>query len=301
MFSPCVVVLSAHSRKVCYACCWGLRFCRYDIFIESAKKCITYSERIEDKGSHNVFSCYESCTQLLSLPFSLMQTSTINTLLEKLPEFMLDGSVFEMSSFNSICTSLTHFFSNVLFLQMSSCSVPRSAGDAGISIPRIIINQLKWLDRVVDSKVVLTVMTGYIVCSVVTTIEVLKVFVFLLICSFLSVLIYFFFIAVLINVQEVRCLFTSALFMFCPCILQELAAKLMELVSVAPVDVQRDIITSLPEILEDSQHNDIARELKYVQWSSTTDLWPCSDLILRSITSGPITQLNASWDVITKK
>lgn len=39
--------------------------------------------------------------------------------------------------------------------------------------------------------------------------------------------------------------------------------KLMELVSVAPVEVQRDIITSLPEILEDSQHNDIARELKY--------------------------------------
>lgn len=44
----------------------------------------------------------------------------------------------------------------------------------------------------------------------------------------------------------------------------------MELVSVAPVEVQRDIITSLPEILEDSQHNDIAGELKYV---STADLW----------------------------
>lgn len=46
--------------------------------------------------------------------------------------------------------------------------------------------------------------------------------------------------------------------------LQEVASKLMELVSVAPVEVQRDIITSLPEILEDSQHNDIARELKCV-------------------------------------
>lgn len=33
----------------------------------------------------------------------------------------------------------------------------------------------------------------------------------------------------------------------------------------APVDVVRDIITSLPEILEDCQHNDIARELKYVE------------------------------------
>lgn len=48
------------------------------------------------------------------------------------------------------------------------------------------------------------------------------------------------------------------------CNLQELATKLMELVSVAPVEVQRDIITSLPEILEDSQHNDVARELKCV-------------------------------------
>lgn len=67
------------------------------------------------------------------------------------------------------------------------------------------------------------------------------------------------------------CLFISSLFV--ACYLQELAAKLMELVSVAPVDVQRDIITSLPEILEDSQHNDIARELKYVQQISTTDLW----------------------------
>lgn len=46
--------------------------------------------------------------------------------------------------------------------------------------------------------------------------------------------------------------------------LQELATKLLELVSVAPVEVQRDIITSLPEILEDSQHNDVAKELKCV-------------------------------------
>ena len=43
---------------------------------------------------------------------------------------------------------------------------------------------------------------------------------------------------------------------------KELATKLMELVSVAPVEVQRDVITSLPEILDDSQHNDVARELK---------------------------------------
>jgi len=38
----------------------------------------------------------------------------------------------------------------------------------------------------------------------------------------------------------------------------------MQMVSVAPVEIQRDIITSLPEILEDSQHGDMAKELKYV-------------------------------------
>uniref|UniRef100_A0A4W6F5S0 FA complementation group D2 n=1 Tax=Lates calcarifer TaxID=8187 RepID=A0A4W6F5S0_LATCA len=108
-------------------------------------------------------------TQILNPLFSLMQTPIINTLLEKLPEFMFDG------------------------------------------IPRIIINQLKWLDRVVDSK--------------------------------------------------------------------ELAAKLMELVSVAPVEVQRDIITSLPEILEDSQHNDIARELNTLLQTNTQLTVPILDAL----------------------
>ena len=56
----------------------------------------------------------------------------------------------------------------------------------------------------------------------------------------------------------------------------------MELVSVAPVEVQRDIITSLPEILEDSQHNDIARELKYVRRISAADLWFKELLIILS-------------------
>uniref|UniRef100_A0A7N8WSY3 FA complementation group D2 n=1 Tax=Mastacembelus armatus TaxID=205130 RepID=A0A7N8WSY3_9TELE len=107
---------------------------------------------LSDGDACSVSTFQESLFRML-LGIEMLQTLVINTLLEKLPEFMLDG------------------------------------------IPRIIINQLKWLDRIVDSK--------------------------------------------------------------------ELAAKLMELVSVAPVDVQRDIITSLPEILEDSQHNDVAGELKY--------------------------------------
>uniref|UniRef100_A0A8C4HM63 FA complementation group D2 n=1 Tax=Dicentrarchus labrax TaxID=13489 RepID=A0A8C4HM63_DICLA len=95
------------------------------------------------------------------------------------------------------------------------CKLPEfmfdGSGDGGISIPRIIINQLKWLDRVVDSK--------------------------------------------------------------------ELAVKLMELVSVAPVEVQRDIITSMPEILEDSQHNDIARELNSLLQENTQLTVPILDAL----------------------
>uniref|UniRef100_A0A7N6BNM3 FA complementation group D2 n=1 Tax=Anabas testudineus TaxID=64144 RepID=A0A7N6BNM3_ANATE len=113
-------------------------------------------------------SFHESLLRML-LAIEMLQTYIINTLLEKLPEFMLDG------------------------------------------IPRIIINQLKWLDRVVDSK--------------------------------------------------------------------ELAVKLMELVSVAPVEVQRDIITSLPEILEDSQHNDIARQLNSLLQENTQLTVPILDAL----------------------
>lgn len=79
------------------------------------------------------------------------------------------------------------------------------------------------------------------------------------------------------------------------CNLQELATKLMELVSVAPVEVQRDIITSLPEILEDSQHNDIARELKCVCWSlvCTGSVWwkLCNSVYLCSTLLQENTQL----------
>ncbi|XP_023258204.1 Fanconi anemia group D2 protein [Seriola lalandi dorsalis] len=131
--------------------------------------------QLPDGDARSVSSFQESLLRML-LGIEMLQTPIINTLLEKLPEFMLDGT-----------------------------------GDGGLSIPRIIINQLKWLDRVVDSK--------------------------------------------------------------------ELASKLMELVSVAPVDVQRDIITSLPEILEDSQHNDIARELNILLQTDTQLTVPVLDAL----------------------
>uniref|UniRef100_A0A3B3BXW8 FA complementation group D2 n=1 Tax=Oryzias melastigma TaxID=30732 RepID=A0A3B3BXW8_ORYME len=79
------------------------------------------------------------------------------------------------------------------------------------SVPRMIINQLKWLDRIVDAK--------------------------------------------------------------------GLSVKLLELVSVAPVEVQRDIITSLPEILEDSQHNDVGKELNSLLQENTQLTVPVLDAL----------------------
>ncbi|KAK1901245.1 Fanconi anemia group D2 protein [Dissostichus eleginoides] len=143
--------------------------------------------RLSDGDSSCVSSFQESLLRML-LGIEILQTPIINTLIEKIPEFMLDG-----------------------------------AGDGGLSIPHIIINQLKWLDRVVDSK--------------------------------------------------------------------ELAVKLMELVSVAPVEVQRDIITSLPEILDDSQHNDIARELNSLLQENTQLTVPILDAL---------SSLNLSTSLLTE-
>ncbi len=45
-------------------------------------------------------------------------------------------------------------------------------------------------------------------------------------------------------------------------LLQDLCAKLLEVVGIAPLEIQREIVTAIPEILDDSQHNDAAVELK---------------------------------------
>uniref|UniRef100_A0A673HYJ0 Fanconi anemia group D2 protein-like n=1 Tax=Sinocyclocheilus rhinocerous TaxID=307959 RepID=A0A673HYJ0_9TELE len=81
----------------------------------------------------------------------------------------------------------------------------------GLNVPRLIINQLKWLDRIVDGK--------------------------------------------------------------------DLSSKLMQMVSVAPVEIQRDIITSLPEILEDSQHGDTAKELNGLLQQNTQLAVPILDAL----------------------
>ncbi|KAM7422523.1 hypothetical protein PAMA_010526 [Pampus argenteus] len=143
---------------------------------ESFRNCLLPCVPLLPNGDLSCVSSFQESLLRMLLGIEMLQTLIINTLLEKLPEFMFDGT-----------------------------------GDGGLSVPRIIINQLKWLDRVVDSK--------------------------------------------------------------------ELAAKLMELVSVAPVEVQRDIITSLPEILEDSQHNDIARQLNSLLQENTQLTVPILDAL----------------------
>ncbi|XP_010879858.2 Fanconi anemia group D2 protein isoform X2 [Esox lucius] len=136
-------------------------------------------------------SFQESLLRML-LGIEMLQTLVINTLFEKLPEFMFDG-----------------------------------AGEDGLNIPHVIVNQLKWLDRVKDSK--------------------------------------------------------------------ELAGKLMQLVSVAPVEIQRDIITSLPEILEDSQHSDIARELNVLLQENTQLTVPILDALSSlNLSSTLLTEVRAS-------
>ncbi|XP_018431440.1 PREDICTED: Fanconi anemia group D2 protein homolog, partial [Nanorana parkeri] len=108
--------------------------------------------------SNPVFSSFHDSLIRILLGMEALQGPLINMLFEKMPEFLYD-----------------------------------SFGSDGISIPRLIINQLKWLDLVVSSK--------------------------------------------------------------------ELTSKIMQLVLASPADVQQHIISSLPEILEDSDHNDVAKEL----------------------------------------
>uniref|UniRef100_A0A2I3TXL5 FA complementation group D2 n=1 Tax=Pan troglodytes TaxID=9598 RepID=A0A2I3TXL5_PANTR len=80
-----------------------------------------------------------------------------------------------------------------------------------INIPRLIVSQLKWLDRVVDGK--------------------------------------------------------------------DLTTKIMQLISIAPENLQHDIITSLPEILGDSQHADVGKELSDLLIENTSLTVPILDVL----------------------
>ncbi|KAM4022289.1 Fanconi anemia group D2 protein isoform 2-T3 [Anomaloglossus baeobatrachus] len=127
----------------------------------------------EEESSPLIGSYLDSVIKIL-LGIDLLQEPLINLLFEKLPEFLYD-----------------------------------SFGSDGISIPRLIINQLKWLDLVVSGK--------------------------------------------------------------------ELTSKIMQLVTVAPADIQQHVISALPEILEDAEHNDVARELSSILRQNTQLTIPILD------------------------
>uniref|UniRef100_UPI00398E4C27 Fanconi anemia group D2 protein isoform X2 n=1 Tax=Pristiophorus japonicus TaxID=55135 RepID=UPI00398E4C27 len=139
------------------------------------RNCLLPCGQSQEGESSNTVSYQESLIKLL-LGIEILQPPVMNTLFEKIPEFIYDG-------------------------------VPED----GINMPRLIINQFKWLDRIIDSK--------------------------------------------------------------------DLTSKTMELISVAPLEIQRDIITSLPEILEDAQHNDIAKELNSLLQQNTQLTVPILDAL----------------------
>ncbi|XP_077133387.1 Fanconi anemia group D2 protein isoform X2 [Ranitomeya variabilis] len=143
----------------------------------------------EDKEDRSplIGSFLDSLIKIL-LGIDILQEPLVNLLFEKLPEFLYD-----------------------------------SFGSDGICIPRLIINQLKWLDLVVSGK--------------------------------------------------------------------ELTSKIMQLVTVAPADVQQHVISALPEILEDSEHNDVARELSSVLRQNTQLMVPVVDAF---------SSLNLSTELLTE-
>ncbi|NWI13995.1 FACD2 protein, partial [Crypturellus soui] len=122
------------------------------------KNCLLPCAPTRNEGSRTLVHSYcESLIKLL-LGIEILQPAVVTLLLEKIPEFFFD-----------------------------------IVGTFGTNYPRLIVNQFKWLDKLVDG--------------------------------------------------------------------QDLVKKLMQTLSVSPVPIQHDIITSLPEILEDSQQTEIAREL----------------------------------------
>ncbi|KAK2490093.1 hypothetical protein MC885_017862 [Smutsia gigantea] len=146
----------------------------------SFRNCLLSCERLQDEGARVGASYSKSLIKLL-LGIDVLQPAIIKTLFEKLPEF--------------------------LFEKVSS---------DGISIPLLIVSQLKWLDRVVDGK--------------------------------------------------------------CPP-LQDLTTKIMQLISIAPLYLQHDFVTSLPEIVGDFQHADVGKELSDLLTENTLLTVPILDAL----------------------
>ncbi|XP_066464425.1 Fanconi anemia group D2 protein [Eleutherodactylus coqui] len=142
----------------------------------------------DEEGSNLLMNSFQDSVIKILLSIDILQELLINLLFEKLPEFLYD-----------------------------------SFGSDGISIPRLIINQLKWLDLVLNGK--------------------------------------------------------------------ELTSKMMQLVAVAPADIQQHVISSLPEILEDAEHNDVAKELSSLLKQNTKLMVPILDAF---------SSLNLSAELLTE-
>ncbi|XP_026577278.1 Fanconi anemia group D2 protein [Pseudonaja textilis] len=122
------------------------------------RNCLLPCIPAQNQETNNAVHSYCDSLIKLLLGIEILQPAVIKLLFEKLPEFFQE-----------------------------------SVGSDGLNLPRLIVNQLKWLDRIVDNK--------------------------------------------------------------------DLVSMIMQMVSVSPPSIQHDIITSLPEILEDSQHSEIAKQL----------------------------------------
>ncbi|KAF6312819.1 FA complementation group D2 [Rhinolophus ferrumequinum] len=142
---------------------------------DNFRNCLLSCERLQDEEASMGTSYSKSLIKLL-LGIDILQPAVIKTLFEKLPEF--------------------------LFERVNS---------DGISVSRLIISQLKWLDRVVDGR--------------------------------------------------------------------DLTTKIMQLISIAPENLQHDFITSLPEILGDSQHADVGKELSDLLKENTSLTVPILDVL----------------------
>uniref|UniRef100_A0ABM5FKM3 Fanconi anemia group D2 protein isoform X1 n=1 Tax=Pogona vitticeps TaxID=103695 RepID=A0ABM5FKM3_9SAUR len=141
--------------------------------------------------SNAIHSYCESLVKLL-LGIEMLQPPVIRLLFEKLPEFFHE-----------------------------------SVGSDGLNLPRLIISQLKWLDRIVDSK--------------------------------------------------------------------DLVLTIMQMICVSPPPIQHDIITSLPEILEDAQHSEIARELSSLLKEKTELTVPILDALSSlNLDSGLLSEVRQS-------
>ncbi|XP_027719829.1 Fanconi anemia group D2 protein isoform X2 [Vombatus ursinus] len=139
------------------------------------RNCLLSCERLQEEETSMVTPYYKSLIKLL-LGIDSLQPAIIRILFEKLPEFLYE-----------------------------------SVNNDGLNMPRLIINQLKWLDRIIDGK--------------------------------------------------------------------DLTTKIMQLISIAPVTLQHDLITSLPEIIGDSQHGDVAGELSDLLTKNTTLTVPILDVL----------------------